>query len=133
MPATRVISSSKRIKTWGIIVGARSSRGGLSSGQLNPPSVDDALEQHRLALELAPYGLSLSPLDCEALDLMIGFDFTYRGNQNQLIAEALGVCPAFERLAGMTGATFVSNEPALTLRAGRRVSHAVPGEYRNSH
>lgn len=87
----------------------------LSSGQLNPPSIEDALDQHRHALELAPYGLSLSPLDCEALDLMIGFDFTYRGNQNQLIAEALGVCPAFERLAAMAGATFVSNEPALTL------------------
>jgi hypothetical protein len=77
--------------------------------------VDDALAQHRHTLELAPYGLSLSPLDCEALDLLIGFDFTYRGNQNQLIAEALGVCPAFERLAGMSGATFISNEPALTL------------------
>jgi hypothetical protein len=87
----------------------------LCSGQLNPTSLEDALEQHRHALELAPYGLSLSPLDCEALDLMVGFDFTYRGNQNQLIAEALGVCPAFERLAAMTGATFVSNEPALTV------------------
>ena len=87
----------------------------LSSGQLNPPSVEEALVQHRHALEIAPYGLSLSPLDCEALDLMIGFDFTYRGNQNQLIAEALGVCPAFERLASIEGATFISNEPALTL------------------
>lgn len=87
----------------------------LSSGQLNPPAVEDALVQHRHALELAPYGLSLSPLDCEALDLLIGFDFTYRGNQNQLIIEALGVCPGFEKLATMAGATFINNEPALTL------------------
>lgn len=87
----------------------------LNSGQLNPASLEDALLQHRHVLEVAPYGLSLSPLDCEALDLLIGFDFTYRGNQNQLIVEALGVCPAFERLATMPGATFISNEPTLTL------------------
>ena len=46
---------------------------------------------------------------------MIGFDFSYRGNQNELIAEALGVCPAFEKLSTMPGATFIGNEPSLTL------------------
>ena len=75
---------------------------GLDPGPLRVPH----REAH--ALELAPYGLTLSRLDCEAIDLMMGFDFTYRGNQNQLIAEALGVCPAFERLAGMPGAAFIS-------------------------
>jgi hypothetical protein len=82
---------------------------------VNPPTIEDALEQHRHALELAPYGLSVSTLDCEALDLLMGFDFSYRGNQNELIAEALGVCPAFEKLSSMPGATFIGNEPALTL------------------
>lgn len=86
----------------------------ISSGHVNPESFETALAQHRYALELAPYTLSLSRLDCEALDLMIGFDFTYRGNQNQLIVEALGVCPAFEKLAVMPGTTFISNEPAIT-------------------
>ena len=55
------------------------------------------MEQHKLVLELAPYMLSVSPLDCEALDLLFGFDFTYRGNHNQLMAEALGVSPSMER------------------------------------
>jgi hypothetical protein len=87
----------------------------LSSGFLNPPTVDDALDQHRAALEIAPYALSLSPLDCEALDVLIGFDFTYCGNQNQLLAEALGVPPAFEHLAAMPGCTFINNEPSMTL------------------
>jgi hypothetical protein len=87
----------------------------ICSGYVNPTSIDDALDQHRHALELAPYGLSVSTLDCEALDFLMGFDFSYRGNQNQLIAEALGVCPAFEKLATMPGATFIGNEPSLTL------------------
>jgi hypothetical protein len=87
----------------------------VSSGYVNPPSCEATLEQHRLALDLAPFALSVSPLDCEALDLMMGFDFTYRGNHNQLIAEALGVCPALERLAGYPGATTISYEPSYTL------------------
>lgn len=86
----------------------------ICSGYVNPETFESALGQHRHALELAPYGLSLSRLDCEALDVLMGFDFTYRGNQNQLIAEALGVCPAYEKLAALPGATFISNEPAIT-------------------
>jgi hypothetical protein len=87
----------------------------VCSGQVNPTSIDSAMEQHRHALEIAPYELSISPLDCEALDLLIGFDFSYRGNQNQLIAEALGMCPAYEKLATLPGAIFMNYEPTLTL------------------
>src|SRR5690349_19219052 len=66
----------------------------VCSGYVNPTSVDAALEQHRLALDLAPFMLSVSPLDCEALDVLFGFDFTYRGNHNQLVAEALNLSPS---------------------------------------
>ncbi|MEM9352051.1 MAG: hypothetical protein AAGA92_03480 [Planctomycetota bacterium] len=86
----------------------------ICSGQVNPESLEDALVQHRHVLDTAPYALSISPLDCEALDLMLGFDFTYRGNHNQLIAEALGICPAMERLSHIPGSTIINNEPNLT-------------------
>jgi len=87
----------------------------ICSGQVNPPSIDDILEQHKLILELAPYSLSVSTLDCEALDLLFGFDFSYRGNHNQLVTEALGMGPALERLADMPGATPINFEPSITL------------------
>lgn len=87
----------------------------MCSGQVNPDSIDAALEQHRLVLELAPPLLAVSPLDCEALDLLFGFDFTYRGNHNQLVAEALGVSPALERLLDVPGASVINYEPSLTL------------------
>ncbi len=87
----------------------------VCSGYVNPPSVEAAMEQHRLVLELAPFMLSVSPLDCEALDLLFGFDFTYRGNHNQLVAEALGVSPAYERMLDVPGSTVVNYEPAVTL------------------
>jgi hypothetical protein len=86
----------------------------VCSGQVNPASMDGALEQHRYALEVAPYALTISPMDCESLDLLIGFDFSYRGNHNQLITEALGVCPALERLAAKPGSTVINYEPNLT-------------------
>ncbi len=87
----------------------------ICSGQVNPESLSDPLHQHRLVLELAPYMLSVSPLDCEALDLLFGFDYTYRGNHNQLVAEALGVSPALEKLTEFPGASVISHEPSITL------------------
>ncbi|WP_442481663.1 hypothetical protein [Aeoliella sp. SH292] len=87
----------------------------ISSGSVNFESYVDVIEQHHTALEVASYALSVSPLDCEALDLLAGFDFTYRGNHNELVNEALGLCPAFEPLARMPGATFINNEPNITL------------------
>jgi hypothetical protein len=87
----------------------------LCSGQVNPLGLDDALEQHKLVLDLAPYMLSLSPIDCEAIDLLFGFDFTYRGNHNLLVAEALGLNPGLERLLDVPGAAIVNYEPTITL------------------
>lgn len=87
----------------------------VCSGYVNPPSPEVALEQHLLVLELIPYMLSVSPLDCEALDLMYGFDFAYRGNHDALVAEALGVVPAFEGLLQFPGGQPINFEPQMTI------------------
>lgn len=87
----------------------------LCSGQVNPESLEEAYGQHELVLELAPHLLTISVLDCEALDVMYGFDFTYRGNHDELVAEALGVGPAFEGLTEVPGARVLNFEPSLTM------------------
>ena len=87
----------------------------LCSGHVNPSSVEDVLEQHRLVLDLAPALLSISPLDCEALDLLFGFDFAFRGNHNSLLAEALGVGPSLDRVAELPGSRVINYEPSLTI------------------
>jgi len=87
----------------------------IGSGIVNPLSMDDAMQQHLLVLELAPYMLSVSPLDCEAIDLMFGFDFEYRGNQDELVAEALGLGPAFDSLLSLPGTRPLNVEPSLTI------------------
>ncbi len=95
---------------WATVEGRR-----LCSGHVNPPSIEAALEQHRLVLELAPFMLSVSPLDCESLDLLFAFDFTYRGNHNEIITEALGLNPAMERMLDVPGASVMNYEPSITL------------------
>ena len=87
----------------------------LCSGQVNPSSLESVLDQHRLVLDLAPAFLSVSPLDCEALDVLFGFDFAYRGNHNALLAEALGVGPALERFGEVPGGRVINYEPSLTI------------------
>lgn len=93
---------------WTSIEGRR-----VCSGAVNPASVEEALKQHAFVLDMVPYALSVSPLDCESLNVMYGFDFNYRGNHNQLLVDALGVVPAFEKLSQLEGATILANEPAI--------------------
>jgi len=85
------------------------------SGHVNPPSIEDALDQHRFLLDLAPALLSMSPLDCEAIDVLFGFDFAFRGNHNSLLAEALGPGPALEGLGDVPGSKLINYEPSLTI------------------
>jgi hypothetical protein len=87
----------------------------LCSGHVNPQTLDDAYRQHEMVLELAPHLLTISVLDCEALDVMFGFDFTYDGNHDEVVAEALGVGQALEGLFEVPGSRIVNFEPSLTL------------------
>ena len=85
-------------------------------------------------LDNIPAALSVSPLDCESLSFMAGFDYTYRGNQNHLIVEALGVPPAYERLLEIPGAQMLTYEPTLqfALDAECRMQCRVNVESRTS-
>lgn len=87
----------------------------VCSGYFNPPDVETAMEQHCLVLQLIPYMLSVSPLDCESLDFMLGFDFSYRGNHDALVAEALGTSSSLDGLLDIPGSQVVNYEPSITM------------------
>lgn len=87
----------------------------LGSGAVNPDSLEEAYRQHEIVLDLAPHLLTISTLDCEALDVMYGFDFTFEGNHDEVVAEALGVCPALEGLIDVPGARVLNFEPSITM------------------
>jgi hypothetical protein len=61
----------------------------LVSGFVNPPSLDDALKLHRFLLELAPYHLGISPLEMEHLEVLFGFDLSFRGNHDDVVVDGL--------------------------------------------
>lgn len=61
----------------------------LSSGFLNPEDLQDAYKYNRSVLETVPYYLAVSAVDLDYLDVLWGFDFGYKGNHHELIAEAI--------------------------------------------
>lgn len=85
----------------------------ICAGFVNPPSLEEASLQHLTIVDLLPYFLSVSPLDCESFSVMFGFDFTYAGNHNALVAEALGLPPAFEKMLDSHSGQLVAYEPAI--------------------
>jgi hypothetical protein len=87
----------------------------LCSGAVNPESLEEVYRQHEMVLDLAPHLLSISVLDCEALDVMYGFDFTFEGNHDEVVAEALGVSPALDGLMEVSGARVINYEPSITM------------------
>ncbi len=87
----------------------------VSSGYVNPPTFKDAIDQHLDVLESVPHSLSISPLDCEAISLMYGFDFNYRGNQHELLAETFGMLPVLERMRDATDGKLLAFEPTIQL------------------
>ena len=80
------------------IAGWRSSRADCARGMFNPEALDDSFRQHEMVLDLAPHLLTISLLDCEALDVMYGFDFHFDGNHDEVVAEAIGVGHGLEGL-----------------------------------
>ncbi len=87
----------------------------LSSGIINPNSFEDSTQLHAEVLSIIPYSLSISHHDCESLNLVYGFDFTYRGNHNLLLAETLGLPPAFDELSEIPGCQILGYEPSLQI------------------
>ncbi|WP_435017613.1 hypothetical protein TA3x_005231 [Tundrisphaera sp. TA3] len=87
----------------------------LCSGHVDPATMEDAYAQHELVLELAPHLLTISVLDCEALDVMFGYDFNFEGPHDEVVAEALNLGPSFESLMEVPGARVLNFEPSVTL------------------
>ncbi len=61
----------------------------IRSGAVNPETFDEGYALHKAVLEVAPYFLSISPLDIEYVELLYGFDLAASGNQDAIVAEAL--------------------------------------------
>jgi hypothetical protein len=87
----------------------------LVSAFNNPTSLEEADLQHERILDLAPYHLDLSPLNCDSLEVVYSFEFAYQGNHDEVIAEALAPNSPFEPLMQHPGARVLHYEPSMVI------------------
>ena len=85
------------------------------SGYVNPPSLEAADTQNERILEVAPFHLDFSALDCESLDVLFTFNFLYSGNHDAVVAESLGLNTTLDAFLNMPDAKVIDYKPTLTI------------------
>lgn len=85
----------------------------LVSGYVNPPDIEDALALHRFLLQLAPYHLGISPLEIEHMEVLFGFDLSYRGNHDDVVIESLLADSPLGCLLDEPGTRAVDVQPSI--------------------
>ncbi len=61
----------------------------VRTGVVNPNTEEEMYSVHRMAAEVSPYYLSISPLDLEYIELLYGFDLAAKENHDEITAAAL--------------------------------------------
>ena len=64
-------------------------RTSVRTGHVNPQSLDAANTYHKLIMQLAPYHLSLSPLDIDHHEVLFGFDLECKQDHDEVVFESL--------------------------------------------
>lgn len=84
-------------------------------GCANPEKFEDAYVLDELVLDIAPYMLGVSHLDISSLDVTFTMDFDYRGNHDEIIADAFFGATAFGSLLDLPGAKPVGFAPTVVV------------------
>lgn len=87
----------------------------IRSGDVNPTELEDAYALHRLILEVAPYYLSISPLDIDYLELVFGFDLEAEANRDEVVFDALFADGPLGSLVDPTQDRFLDCQPIVGL------------------
>ena len=61
----------------------------VRSGTVNPPDAKSTYALHKLVLDVAPFFLSISPLDIDYLELLFGFDLLCAANHDAIVYDTL--------------------------------------------
>ncbi|MEO1584480.1 MAG: hypothetical protein AAFR96_07905 [Planctomycetota bacterium] len=89
----------------------------IRSGVVNPESWGGAHALHEHVLEVAPYFLSISPLDIESVEVLFGMDLLCSGNHDEVVFDALVADSPLARLVDGEGR--VSDcQPVLSWTSG---------------
>ena len=87
----------------------------VSSGHVNPTDLAEAVKLHELVLDMVPHHLGISPLEVDYLDVLFGFDLTFGGNHDEIIAESMFGESPLTCLTEEKGARAVDFQPTVTV------------------
>jgi hypothetical protein len=87
----------------------------LCSGHVNPESLEESMKLHTMLLQQAPYDLGLSPVEVDYLDILFGFDLSFRGNHDEIIADSLLRESPLSCLMDEPEAKAVDIQPSITI------------------
>lgn len=87
----------------------------LASGHVNPPTIEESLKIHKAVLDMAPHFLGISPVEVDYLDVLFGFDLSFSGNHDEIIAESLFSESPLACLTEEKGAKPVDFQPTVTV------------------
>jgi len=88
-------------------------RTSVRTGVVSPVDPSAAYGFHKLILEIAPYFLSVSPLDIDYLELLYGFDLLAVGNHDAIVYDALLSGSPLGRMLDVPGAAPVDCQPVF--------------------
>ncbi len=87
----------------------------LCAGHVNPESIEESLKLHSMLLQQVPYDLGFSAIEVDYLDVLFGFDLSFRGNHDEIIAESLLRESPLSCLLDESGAKAVDIQPSITV------------------
>lgn len=87
----------------------------LSSGHVNPADVEEAMKLHRFVLQQAPHNLGISGVEIDYLDILLGFDLSFSGNHDEIVAESLMRHSPLLEMADEIGARPIDIQPCVTV------------------
>ncbi|MCA9289422.1 MAG: hypothetical protein KDA05_12595 [Phycisphaerales bacterium] len=93
----------------------------VRTGAVNPGGMDEAYALHRHVLEVAPFFLSISPLDVEHVELLYGFDLECRSSHDEVVHRALLSGTSLGVLGDMDGASPVDCQPVFGVRLANQI------------
>jgi len=88
----------------------------IRSGVVNPEKPSEAYEVHKEVLEIAPYFLSISPLDVDYIEVLYGMDIISKSNHDEVVSNALFSGSPLGRLFSDHSEDLIDCQPVLGLR-----------------
>ena len=92
----------------------------IRSGHVNPATLADSYNFHKALLEVAPYFLSISPLDIDMLEVVFGFDFETEHDRDSVVFDALLANTPLAHLVDGDFERVIEAQPAIGISLGDR-------------